>query len=583
MSWLIDLRTRTKFFVSFGVILFLLAAVVLTALTSINALLRSQRESEAGFLTALDLVELRADISLNRARMLEMIGESTLAAQQKITAEMAERSQAVDARLKVLHERRRADSDFLRKLETLEANRRTYQETRSKQITLLQSGAVDGARTLASGDQQDRFEQIRAIAVELGQDAVTSATKLAEQTSKRATQATWGVCVAGAIALAAGILLAVMLTRMIAIPLQEISLAAEDIAAGDLTTDVSGADRHDEVGLLATTFGRMTTFLRGMADAARRIAEGDLTGDVKPLSDKDVLGNAFDTMTRNLRKITADIAEGVNMISSSAGEISTSTSQLAASAAETATAVNETTTTVEEVRQTAQMSSEKSKVVADTAQEATRTAEDGKNATEETGAAMTRIRGQMESIAQSMVRLSEQTQAIGEIIATVDDLAQQSNLLAVNASIEAAKAGEEGKGFSVVAQEVKSLAEQSREATTQVRSILSDIQKATSAAVMATEQGGKVVETGVEQSTRAGGAIETLTHTVSEAARAATQIAASSQQQLVGMEQVVDAMENIKQASGQNVESAKQLETAARNLGKLGQRLKGLGEQFKNS
>src|SRR5438128_3440680 len=113
---------------------------------------------------------------------------------------------------------------------------------------------------------------------------------------------------------------------------------------------------------------------------------------------------------------------------------------------------------------------------------------------------MARSREQMNSIAQIMVRLSEQNQAIGQIIATVDDLAQQSNLLAVNASIEAAKAGEEGKGFSVVAQEVKSLAEQSRQATTQVRAILSDIQKATSAAVMATEQGGKVVEAGVAQS-----------------------------------------------------------------------------------
>ena len=97
-----------------------------------------------------------------------------------------------------------------------------------------------------------------------------------------------------------------------------------------------------------------------------------------------------------------------------------------------------------------------------------------------------RIREQMEAIAESMVRLSEQGQAIGQIIATVEDLAAQSNLLAVNASIEAAKAGEHGKGFGVVAQEVKSLAEQSKQATNQVRTILSDIQKATTAAVMAT-------------------------------------------------------------------------------------------------
>src|SRR5438128_9984713 len=112
---------------------------------------------------------------------------------------------------------------------------------------------------------------------------------------------------------------------------------------------------------------------------------------------------------------------------------------------------------------------------------------------------MARSREQMNSIAQIMVRLSEQNQAIGQIIASVDDLAQQSNLLAVNASIEAAKAGDQGKGFGVVANEVKSLAEQSRQATTRVRNILSDIQKATGAAVMATEQGSKSVESGLQQ------------------------------------------------------------------------------------
>src|SRR3982074_1011373 len=110
----------------------------------------------------------------------------------------------------------------------------------------------------------------------------------------------------------------------------------------------------------------------------------------------------------------------------------------------------------------------------------------------------------MEAIAESMMRLSEQTQTIGQIIATVEDLAAQSNLLAVNAAIEAAKAGEHGKGFSVVAQEVKSLGEQSRQATTQVRTILSDVQKATTTAVMATEQGSKAVEAGTRQTEAAG-------------------------------------------------------------------------------
>src|SRR6202040_2836592 len=113
--------------------------------------------------------------------------------------------------------------------------------------------------------------------------------------------------------------------------------------------------------------------------------------------------------------------------------------------------------------------------------------------------------------------LSEQSQTIGQIIAPVEDLAAQSNLLAVNAAIEAAKAGEYGRGFGVVAQEVKSLAEQSRQATNQVRTILSDIQKATTTAVLATEQGTKAVEVGARQTEVAGESIQALTASVGDA------------------------------------------------------------------
>jgi methyl-accepting chemotaxis protein len=205
---------------------------------------------------------------------------------------------------------------------------------------------------------------------------------------------------------------------------------------------------------------------------------------------------------------------------------------------------------------------------------------DGRKAVDATIEGMTRIRRQMDSIAESIVKLSEQSQAIGAIIGAVNDMADQSNLLAVNASIEAAKAGEQGKGFAVVAQEVRNLAEQSKQATGQVRSILNDIQKAISSAVMATEQGGKVVEIGVKQSSEAGGSIRTLSESVSTSAQASVQIVAATNEQLVGMDQVAQAMESIKQASDQNVFGVRQVETAIHNLSSLGQNLKQMVEHY---
>jgi methyl-accepting chemotaxis protein len=373
----------------------------------------------------------------------------------------------------------------------------------------------------------------------------------------------------------------VFLTRNIAGPLREVSAAAQKIASGDLSVSLISNGRQDEVGILAATFTEMAESLGQMAQVAEQISDGDLTVEVKPKSDKDVLGKAFATMVENLRRVTGEMQESIGVLSSSAQQIVATTTQVASAATETATAVAETTTTVEEVKQTAQLATQKAKYVSESAQRAAQVSESGRKSAADSIDAMKQIREQMESIAESIVRLSEQGQAIGEIMLTVNDLAEQSNLLAVNASIEAAKAGEQGKGFAVVAQEVRNLAEQSKQATIQVRGILNDIQKATNAAVLATEQGSKAVEAGVKQSVQAGDSVQKLGESIAEAAQAATQIAASSQQQMAGMDQVAQAMENIKTASTQNVASTKQTETAAKNIGALGRKMEELVALYK--
>jgi methyl-accepting chemotaxis protein len=442
-------------------------------------------------------------------------------------------------------------------------------------------GVQAGLQWAATGQDKKALDAIRKVIADMKDEehGLLAVRSNEAQASAQSTRLTILTGTASAFVLLS--LVTILITRNIAKPLKELTATAERISGGDLSVEVQTDGRRDEVGLLAQAFGRMSQSLRQMAEIAKGIADGDLRMKVQPQSGKDLLGNAFAMMVDNLRKLTGEITEGVNVLSTSANEISTSTSQLAASATEMATAVSETTTTVEEVRQTAQVASQKAKSVSETAQKVSQISQGGTKATEETVEGIGRIRQQMDSIGDTMVRLSDQSQTIGQIVATVEDLAAQSNLLAVNASIEATKAGEQGKGFAVVAQEVKSLAEQSQQATNQVRNILADIRKATSAAVMATEQGSKAVEAGVKQSGQAGQSIQALSSSVIEAAQAATQIAASSQQQLVGMEQVAGAMENIKQASTQNVASSRQLETAARNLKDLGSRLKQTVEAYK--
>ncbi|HWG68489.1 MAG TPA: CHASE3 domain-containing protein [Steroidobacteraceae bacterium] len=448
-------------------------------------------------------------------------------------------------------------------------------------IDVRKSRDFAAAQSLISTDRGKKsMDAIRALIREMNNEEDDLLKVRAASAQRDALDAKWTIVLGTLAALILAGLAGLMITRNIAGPLKNLTVVAERITLGDLGTAVTVDERSDEVGALNRAFDRMTRSLRTMAGAAEQIAAGDLRANLQPQSPNDVLGNAFARMTDNLRRQIGGIVEGAAVLGAAAGEIVASTAQFASGASESAAAVSETTTTVEEIRQTAQLANQKARSVADSAQKAVQISHSGRKSTEDATAGMGRIRTQMEAIAESMMRLSEQSQTIGQIIATVEDLAAQSNLLAVNAAIEAAKAGEHGKGFGVVAQEVKSLAEQSRQATDRVRTILSDIQKATTAAVMATEQGGKAVEAGGRQTDLAGESIAALAGSVTEAAQAATQIAASSQQQLVGMDQVAGAMENIKQASTQNVASAKQLETAARNLDDLGRRLKQLVESY---
>jgi len=370
--------------------------------------------------------------------------------------------------------------------------------------------------------------------------------------------------------------------RSLTLPLTNVVEAAQKIADGDLAVEVTSETRQDEIGSLARAFTLMIQSLKGKAQIAERIAASDLTVKVTPLSAADTLGNAFATMVEKQRSQIQQIIEGVNVLASAGSEIMASVSQLTSGASETATSVSETTTTIEEVKQTAEITHQKAKRVSDLGQKNAEISRAGLKSIEDTVTGMNRIREQMESIADTVVRLSEQSQAIGEIIATVNDLAEQSNLLAVNASIEAAKAGEQGKGFAVVAQEIRSLAAQSKQSTTQVRNILFDVQKAIGSAVMATEQGSKAVEEGVRLSTQAGESIDVLVESVvTESTNASIQIAASSQQQLIGMDQVVSAMENIREASAQTASSTKQTERAAHDLHNLGQRLQEIVKLYK--
>jgi methyl-accepting chemotaxis protein len=314
-----------------------------------------------------------------------------------------------------------------------------------------------------------------------------------------------------------------------------------------------------------------------------QVGEGDLTQRAKTSSGDELgeLGEHLNQMVVGLKDVAGQTRLATGNLNSSAAEILASTQQQAAGTSEQAAAIQQTTTTMEEVTQSGVQISERARQVASAAEAASAASHAGLQAVENTTRSMESIREQAEAVAENVVALSEKTQAIGEIISTVNDLAEQSHLLALNAAIEAAAAGEHGRSFSVIASEVKNLADQSREATVQVRTILGDIQKGINSSVMLTEEAVKRVDSGRQQADVADRTIREMADGIQQSVQAFQQIVAGAGQQQVGFSQVMQAVRDIGQASLQSAASTRQLEKSAVNLTALGQQLQKSVERYR--
>ena len=329
-----------------------------------------------------------------------------------------------------------------------------------------------------------------------------------------------------------------------------------------------GGDFRKIVQGVNATLDAVTLPVNDTKQILGQIARGDLTvkmnGHYK--GDFALLRESIETMVGGLKTLALQSQQSASNIGSAASQILSSSTQMASNTREQASAVNQVTSTVKQIKVSAEQMAHRAQSVAAQATRAMQAADKGTVAIEDTMSGMTDIRNKVEAIAENILALSEQTQQIGNIIDTVSDIAGQSNILALNAAIEAAQAGEAGRGFRVVADEVRNLAEQSRQAAARVKIILGDIQKATNRAVMATEQGTKGVNAGSETVTHAAHTIQELTSAVEESAQAAQEIVAGVEQQTIGLDQIVIGMSEMAQAAQQTATGAAQSQQAAQTL-----------------
>ncbi len=315
---------------------------------------------------------------------------------------------------------------------------------------------------------------------------------------------------------------------------------------------------------------RIAVRIRGMAQAATAMANGDL--DVRVPSDGGdeigVLGAAMNRMAASLGRVRAQVA-------STASKLESASREQAAGAANQSTATTQLSTTATEMLAAARQMSENGASVAQQADGAARECADGTKNIESAVTGIEGIRERVEKVAEHMLGLGSKSQHISGVLDIINELSEQTNLLSLNASIEAAGAGEAGKRFAVVASEIRKLAERAAESTTEIRGLIDGIQETVNSTIMATEEGSKSVEQGVRLTSEAKGAFDRIATQVASTTQSAKSIEMASRQQATALEQMDGAVRSIDTAAKQSEASSHQVQAETTALVEASRQLRG--------
>jgi methyl-accepting chemotaxis protein len=372
----------------------------------------------------------------------------------------------------------------------------------------------------------------------------------------------------------------------VAVPLRDVSAVMAKMREGDLNARITANYQGEydvlkrDINLLGESLNRtvqeVNTVLAEMAggDMTTRIST-EYKGDFSNIKDSiNQLGAALESALN-------EVAEVVSATASAANQISSSSEEMAAGAQEQTSQAGEVATAVEEMSQTILENSKNAAATAETAKQSKLTAEAGGKVVQETVRGMERIAKVVRTSAETVKALGKSSDEIGEITGVIDDIADQTNLLALNAAIEAARAGEQGRGFAVVADEVRKLAERTTKATKEIAGMIKQIQKETAGAVGSMEEGTHEVDTGIALVDEAGSSLREIVDTSQRVTDMVMQIASASAEQSTAAEQISKNVEAISAVTAQTAMGTQQVAKAAEDLNRLTTQLNELVGRFR--
>ncbi|OGU13437.1 MAG: hypothetical protein A2076_17485 [Geobacteraceae bacterium GWC2_53_11] len=533
----------TRLFIGFGLVLGLLLGVGGGGIWSMIQMSRATDVIRTGYETVESSQRLRANI--NQLRRFEKDIFLNIESPEKVAAYKKQYDETV--------ERYNKRFEVLSRL-TTEPKEQELSSAIKQNFTVYHNGFNDVYARIARGEitskdeanrQMEAFKEAthktEALVLELAdKNAADVKTELQASNSTRTTVMT---ILAALLLTATGaaLFICVAISRSIIVPVNILAAQADRLAGGDLTVEIA-CTTSDEIGHLAGSFKRMAASLR---QTISRISE-----------------------------TSALVASSSNQLQATATQIATGAEEVASQTTTVATASEEMSATSSDIARNCSMA-------ADASRNTTDSAHAGALVVQETITGMNTIAERVRQTSKTVEALGARSDQIGQIVGTIEDIADQTNLLALNAAIEAARAGEQGRGFAVVADEVRALAERTTKATREIGEMIKAIQKETGEAVNAMEEGVHEVEKGAISSQKSGYALEEILERIGEVSMQINQIATAAEEQTATTGEITSNIHQVTDVVHQTARGAEETATAAAELARQAHEMQSLVSQFK--
>lgn len=535
------MRIGPKMGLVFGFVLLMLA---LTAFLGISGMSKVSGSMER--IVSRDYLK-----TIHAFESVEAINNLTIALQR---IALASEPGEIMRRKKAFEDKRAEYREILKKLSELEKDPRGIKlleearaasdaaaQVNNRVIELAVAQKQDEAESLILRESDPLMQKVQEAykaSLKYQEENVTSAYAKAEKDYK---QQRLFMLVSAVLAFLLGLAGAIFLTNNFVTRLNRVSAAMERVADGDLSTEIVIYAR-DEIGDLGRAINRTLESMR--------------------------------SMVTSIRDTASQVASASTQLYATSEQIATGAEEVAAQASTVATASEEMSSTSSEIAQNCLMAVESSR-------QAGHSAESGAAVVQETVAEMGRIAERVKESAQTVESLGARSDQIGEIVGTIEDIADQTNLLALNAAIEAARAGEQGRGFAVVADEVRALAERTTKATKEIGSMIKAIQVETKSAVASMEDGVREVEKGTEDAARSGQALQEILEQANSVTMQINQIATAAEEQTATTNEITSNIQQITEVVHETAKGSQESASAANQLSRLAEELQELVNRFR--